>query len=121
MHGQRSVIIAVLTHFYEIRAMAGSDRSSSSQSSSTTSSSDSSKESVDLLQELTNEMRIAVAEVEQEVKQFFTRHYFKNLYIVRLNFNPATTTATRELCVCFARRTGRRSEPPGVDSSRPGS
>ena len=47
------------------RGLTNSDRSNSSQSSS--SSSSSSKESVDLLQELTNEMRIAVAEAEQEV------------------------------------------------------
>lgn len=51
--------------------MTSSDRSSSSsRSSSTSTSSSSSKESVDLLQELTNEMRIAVAEVEQEVSTF---------------------------------------------------
>lgn len=49
------------------RGVTSSDRSSSSRSSSSSSSSSSSKESVDLLQELTNEMRIAVAEVEQEV------------------------------------------------------
>ncbi|KAK4022489.1 uncharacterized protein LOC116919472 [Daphnia magna] len=49
--------------------VASSDRSSSSRSSSTSSSSSSSKESVDLLQELTNEMRIVVAEVEQEQQE----------------------------------------------------
>lgn len=60
-----------ITNIY--RGMASSDRSSSSRSSSSSSSSSSSKESVDLLQELTNEMRIAVAEVEQEV---FMQMYF---------------------------------------------
>ena len=60
-----------ITNIY--RGMASSDRSSSSRSSSSSSSSSSSKESVDLLQELTNEMRIAVAEVEQEV---FMKMYF---------------------------------------------
>ena len=63
------IIIYTLKMFTKLvlfsRGLTNSDRSNSSQSSS--SSSSSSKESVDLLQELTNEMRIAVAEAEQEV------------------------------------------------------
>jgi len=53
--------------YRDMWGITSSDRSSSSSSSSNSNSSSSSKESVDLLQELTNEMRIAVAEAEQEV------------------------------------------------------
>nr|CAH0099042.1 unnamed protein product [Daphnia galeata] len=55
--------------YRDMWGVTSSDRSSSSRSSSSSSSSSSSKESVDLLQELTNEMRIAVAEVEQEQQE----------------------------------------------------
>lgn len=71
--------------------MASSDRSSSSRSSSSTSSSSSSKESVDLLQELTNEMRIAVAEVEQEVS-FILVYQIMILFLVQyLSFEIVTS------------------------------